>query len=292
MWVLAFDAGCSACRDISRSVEEAGAGKLTVLPLAHPDVRAVLGPDAPWTPTLLRLGGSRPRTWTGTGMAVRLARLLGPRASTRVLRALGTRRLADRPDGLGRKQFLRLGVGALVAGGMILAGRLPAFGAEATKWVAANRANLPTTYDDFARFAVPYREAICAALSPETRSRLWTEHVRRFRAANPNPTAAQAAVLDRVATLAADPATFGGARPDDAGLVESAIAAYGKDTAAALLATLGPAAPQSPDEYCNCSTESDWCGPSAGCLDIGCIQQDHCGSFWAYKCDGHCVLIP
>ncbi len=58
-WVLAFDASCSTCREISRAVKRACHGRLEVLPLNSVDVQqwraASLGPEAPWAPTLIRL---------------------------------------------------------------------------------------------------------------------------------------------------------------------------------------------------------------------------------------------
>src|SRR5919197_3957987 len=126
--VLAFDASCGTCREVSAAVAQACGGRLEVLPLAHDDVRRwraqTLGPAAPWTPTLLRVrdarvrnererddrggddrvrvgrggddrvrvgrgGDGAVRAWTGTAMGVALIRHLGPRATIQVLRALG-----------------------------------------------------------------------------------------------------------------------------------------------------------------------------------------------------------
>jgi len=56
-WVLAFDASCNTCREISAQVSSASDGKLEVLPLNHPDVQRWrqqgLGVQPPWAPTLL-----------------------------------------------------------------------------------------------------------------------------------------------------------------------------------------------------------------------------------------------
>src|SRR5882757_1299577 len=55
-WVLAFDASCGTCRQISGVAGEACDGKLEVLPLADANVRQwreqSLGVDAEWAPTL------------------------------------------------------------------------------------------------------------------------------------------------------------------------------------------------------------------------------------------------
>ncbi len=99
-WVLAFDASCATCRQVSAVVVQACEGRLEVLPLSRPDVRSwreqALGAEPRWVPTLLRVEGDKARAWTGVGMAMPLARRLGPAATVRVLRGLGQmRRQAD-----------------------------------------------------------------------------------------------------------------------------------------------------------------------------------------------------
>lgn len=76
-WVLAFDASCATCREISAAIGQACDGKLEVLPLAGVPVQqwreAAMGPDAPWAPALLRVrADGRVRAWTGVGMGVAL----------------------------------------------------------------------------------------------------------------------------------------------------------------------------------------------------------------------------
>lgn len=142
-FVLAFDASCGKCAAMSSAVRESCDGKLEVLPLAHPDVKRwreqSFGATAPWTPTLLRVQGQTVRAFTGTGMVIPLVHWLGPRSTVRVLRTLGSLRL-NRPsgeaadasgiEGMGRKRFLRLGAGLVVAAGVTLAGRTPALAGE------------------------------------------------------------------------------------------------------------------------------------------------------------------
>ncbi|MFJ3818129.1 chitin binding peritrophin-A domain-containing protein [Streptomyces sp. NPDC090056] len=98
-----------------------------------------LGAAAPWTPTLLRVQEQTVEAFTGTGMVLPLVRRLGPRSTMRVLRALGSLRLnraggeadgAVDVGGMGRKRFLRLGAGLVVAAGVTLAGRTPALAGE------------------------------------------------------------------------------------------------------------------------------------------------------------------
>ncbi|WP_163570138.1 hypothetical protein [Fodinicola feengrottensis] len=120
-WVLAFDATCGTCTKISTAVSQACGGRLKILPLSRDDVRGwrqeALGENPPWAPTLIQLTDGRPRAWTGTRMTARLARLLGPRSSMRVVRALGQLRhetLTPRPStAVGRRQLLKFGAAGI-----------------------------------------------------------------------------------------------------------------------------------------------------------------------------------
>src|SRR5689334_14186033 len=113
--VLAFDASCARCRQISAAVAHASGDRLEVLPLNNAEVRAWrerwFGERAPWVPTLVRVVGDDIQVWTGRGMVVPLVRGLGPRSTVRVLRALGELREqrpepATGPGVVGRKRFL------------------------------------------------------------------------------------------------------------------------------------------------------------------------------------------
>ena len=90
--VLGFDAGCSACSDLARRIEQRTGDRLAVRDLADPEVRRwrseALGDNAPWSPTLLEVGGSGVRAWVGWRMGWALGRLLGPATTLRVMRAL------------------------------------------------------------------------------------------------------------------------------------------------------------------------------------------------------------
>ncbi|MFD3532618.1 chitin binding peritrophin-A domain-containing protein [Streptomyces sp. NPDC058664] len=140
-WVLAFDASCGKCTTMSKAVSEACGGKLEILPLTHPQVRQwreqSQGATAPWAPTLLRAGEESVGAWTGLAMAWPLVRRLGPRSTSRVLRALGRLRLNPQPQqsapagaGVDRKRLLQLGAGLIVAAGVTFAGRTPAIAGE------------------------------------------------------------------------------------------------------------------------------------------------------------------
>lgn len=310
-WILAFDASCGTCREISQAVDVAADGKLDVLSLSHPDVRQwrarALGADAPWAPTLIRVGADV-AAWTGVGMTTRLVRSLGPRASIRVLRALGElkhRKTAAHPTAMGRRRALRIGAGAALAAGMIIAGQVPSFGATAESWVAKNPGKLPTDYDEFSSYSLTYRKAIFRALPSQVRSRLWVEQFQRYRSAHPGLTAGQRAVLDRSAAIAADPSTHAVALTEAKhrefqDIAASARQEFGGQEATALFTTLGPAEnavfaprPMATDsDDCTCNTGDDWCIDTK-CTTYritGCTWQGWgCGQQWVYICDGMCV---
>lgn len=310
-WILAFDASCGTCREISQVVGMAAEGKLEVLPLGRADVREwreqALGPDARWTPTLLRIEDTTVAAWTGAGMSVQLVRSLGLRSSIRVLRALGELKhqtSAAHPTGVGRRRALRIGAGAALAAGMVIAGQVPSFGATAAGWVAKNPGKLPHDYDEFSSYSLTYRRAIFRALPAQVRSQLWVEQFRRYRAAHPELTAAQRAVLDRAEAIAADPSTHSTAMTEAKHATfqqfgAAAREAFDAPEAAALFANLGPATsaafgpqrPASPESDCTCSTTDDWCGSPTWCFYVKdqCDFVGGCGSQWVYLCDGFCM---
>ncbi|MBB6122252.1 bacteriocin fulvocin C-related protein [Nocardiopsis algeriensis] len=310
-WVLAFDASCERCRAVSAVVEDACADRIELLPLLHPEVerwrRDALGEHAPWAPTLIRVGEGPTRAWTGPMLGMRLLARLGPASTLRLVSALSSLRAprSAGPAAVDRKGFLRLGTGLGVAVGLVLAGRTPALAesAEANEiqtWVKANRGRLPDRLDTFGSHPMAYRRAIFAELSPQARSRLWVEHLGRYRREHPNLTGAQREVLERAEELAAEPALFSEVRTgpdaelDD--LTRSAIAAYGEQEAHALLATLGP--PESAvmsensvmaaKENCTCSIHSDWCRGTSWCRLSGCKYNLGCGTLFLSVCNGHC----
>ncbi|CAM3505683.1 bacteriocin fulvocin C-related protein [Stackebrandtia soli] len=312
-WVLAFDASCGTCREVSEVVLNACDGRLEVLPLSRPDVeewrRRALGEDPEWTPTLLRVSEGNVTAWTGAGMALPLTRRLGVKASVRVLQALGKLRddvrnpLADSDGGTARRRFLQLGAGLAVAGGIVLAGRTPAFADDrcvaAREWVQANLDRLPTTYADLTRYQMDYRRAIFSELTPDVQSALWVEHLNLYRAGHPTMTPEQDALMDRFIEVARDTTTFSATEPSAAvsELRDLAIEAFGKDEAAAILANLGPAlstgiaSDVTPNAACTCSYFSDYCASGRYCTKRYKTCSDTssgCGSYWVYACNGLC----
>ncbi|QBD74800.1 hypothetical protein EPA93_01835 [Ktedonosporobacter rubrisoli] len=309
-WVLAFNASCGTCRAISERVAQACDGKLEVLPLTDSKVEEwreqALGPQAPWAPTLLRVSeqDSQVQAWTGPAMGIWLVRRLGLKSTMRVLAALERLRRGEEEqlakpvnEGvIGRAQFLKLCAGGVVAAGLIMMGKVPAFAAgdgklwaEAQAWVKANQDHLPATYDELIARPMAYRKAIYRASPLSVRARFWEEQLKRFRAAHPNCTPEQEAFLERAHQLV---------RTNFASLTDAdkkaAIDAFGKEQAHALFATLGPAestpamSPARPaDDVCNCTVGHDWCSDST-CHWYSCAQEGGCGAFWQYTCNGLC----
>ncbi|MEU0126637.1 MULTISPECIES: bacteriocin fulvocin C-related protein [unclassified Streptomyces] len=340
-WVLAFDDGCGTCREISAVVEEVSQGRLRVMPLRNPEVERWrtqrFGAQPPWAPTLFRLSdapGAEERgvlgAWTGPRMAAPLMRVLGPRSALRVLHALGglRRRAAGKPDALpdaprgraavSRAQFLRYTGGAVVAAGLVLTGKTPAFAAQeeesAHKWAArrVGEGRLPQTYGEVVRYPQAYRKAVHSASTPQVRSALWSDHLSAFEGSRKDLLPAQRSVLRDARSVAAEPSNFvrakgseGVAEPLKGRLEElhrDAVDAFGAAGAHAMLANLGPAGASEqasggvhvmiPD--CGCSVRDPYC--VLGACEAGngrCrVIVDDCGTFYAFDCDGGCPGIP
>jgi len=275
-WVLAFDASCATCRHIAAAVGHACGGKLEILPLSDPAVRLWLDQGIGRrraVPTLFRVDGERVRMWTGTALSLRLVRTLGPRASMRVLQALGSLGQqasagATEPPatGLSRKRFFELGAGGVIAVGMLVLGNTPASADPSSGWIK---------------------------LTPAQRSAAWVAHLEQSRLGQPAMTVPQLAVWTQALALAANPANFvtGGPIPAIAGAVsDQAIAAFGLERARAIFATLGPSDPPistARAPTCSCSTLSDYC--SARCRSGGCTRTaGGCGFLYYYDCNGQC----
>lgn len=324
-WVLAFDASCGTCRQVSTVVARTCEGKLEVLPLAHPDVERwraeALGAGRPWAPTLIKVAGDRVRAWTtGPAMGLHLVTRLGPRSVVRLLTTFGQLDRAEAAaargraagTGMRRAAFLRLVVGTGVAVGLVVAGRTPAFarGTSAEmRWVEANADRLPRGYEELSGFSPAYRRAIFTRLSPATRSQLWVEHLARYAARHPELTAEHRSILDRASAMAAEESTFQLDLADRsaidrraAAITTDAMRVFGRDEARLALATLGPAAdgteaePDGPPS-CSCQSGAPFCVCLGPC-DCGnppayypffCYSTSSgCGYLWLQPCDGRC----
>ena len=317
-WVLAFDASCATCREVSHAVAQACDGRLKVSPLADERVQAwrnqALGEQAQWEPVLFKVTDTGVRAWTGRAMGLALVRCLGPVSTARVLVALGRLRNGEsQPSegqaGMGRAQFLRFGAGAALALGLVAAGRMPAFAADGSAavdaWLRKNKDQLSYRYDDVVAHPLQYRRAIFRESTPAVRSQLWTQQLTRYRAAHPELTAGQTDVLDQALKLASDESTFamdGAGQPEVhqrfADLQTSAIREFGQDSTYALFAMLGPDSESYTSRTlmgtqladCGCSKDSPLCGRGQQCWDPhGCNYRTGCGWFWRYGCDGVCV---
>jgi hypothetical protein len=128
--ILAFDASCGTCSRIAARVAEICGHRFRISNLSDPGIaelrRGALGPDAPWTPTLFDPSTTPPRAWTGKALAVRLAAVIGPRKSWRVLKAIGAiheeGRIGNHRDGtsrISRARFLG-GIPLAVSGAGLL----------------------------------------------------------------------------------------------------------------------------------------------------------------------------
>lgn len=309
-WILAFDASCGTCRHVAQMVACECEEKLDIRPLEDEDVsrwrQEALGADPPWAPTLIKIDRGQAQAWTGLGMAIRLLNRLGPRATVRLLRKFGEqRRRSKNPiatgGGLGRKDFLRLGTGAVAAVALVALGKTPAFAdpgkrlQAAQAWVRANPDKVPQGYDDLAPFDSLYRKVILQELKPTHRARLLAEHISRRSAALPPMSAEQTSVLERVTHLLADERVFTQAWRDEhhatlEELKDASIAAFGRDTARKLFGTIGPEPIETFGQACECSTESDWC--AVVCIYDGrdrCIHLTRgCGFLHDYPCNGCC----
>ncbi|GAA0593290.1 hypothetical protein GCM10010174_05510 [Kutzneria viridogrisea] len=188
---------------------------------------------------------------------------------------------------------------------MILAGRTAAFAerkcAAIDSWIEANKERLPEHYDAIIAYPMEYRMAIFSALSTESKSRFWLEHLNRYRTTHPGLTAEQVKVLDSATAIAGTQSTFERTLDPDMSrrlgdLKEAAVEAFGYNEARALIATLGP-----PDESaasraslldkpsCQCSDRDNWCSNNQYCGKTNnCQRHKGCGSLGLYVCNGLC----
>ncbi|MFE1795535.1 bacteriocin fulvocin C-related protein [Streptomyces sp. NPDC059517] len=248
-------------------------------------------------------------------MALPLVRLLGFRSSLRVLAALGRLRESvhdpyARPaqsSGMSRKHFLRIGAGAMMAGGILVAGNAPAFADQrksaAAAWVAANKNRLPRTYPEIITYSVDYRREIYRELPATVRGKLWREHLRTYRVGHAEFTPAESAAFQKVEAAFAKDSMFEDgrtSRPEalraDENMRRELVAAFGEEEAYAIAASLGPSprlsepTGQTLIPICTCSSQSDWCSGGSWCGSVTCQTTTGCGTAWQYKCTGICEI--
>ncbi len=310
--ILAFDASCGKCTQISQRVAEVAGDRLEILPLTHPEVeswrRDAFGNNAPWVPTLVRINDGRSRVFIGRRMAFPLMRTLGPRATLRVISTLGEFAVGesksvsrDAGSPMARKAFLRLGAGVVAAGGMILAGQNVSFASaderRMREWFAANSSNLPQQYNEIVALPAEYRRHVLATLSPQAKSQAWLENIAAFRRSHPHLSPTQNAVLDQARTTMSNPDLF----VKSSGLADKlAQSTLPEDVKQAFepadrwfVLSLGPevAAPGSVASTCQCSGQADFCSGNTNCLtSSGVCSATPAGCGWGglYRCDGLC----
>lgn len=150
------------------------------------------GGGAEWAPTLLAVDGDQVRAWTGTGLSLRLARLMGPADSLRVVRALRGLDGLRSPERRGiLKAVPGLALGTFLVTGWLATSPAQAVsrakGSKVSRWVQANAARLPTRYAEFVSYPADYRRAVYGALSAPARSDLWVAHFAHYRKTVPGP---------------------------------------------------------------------------------------------------------
>ncbi|MEV1023211.1 bacteriocin fulvocin C-related protein [Streptomyces sp. NPDC050264] len=280
-------------------------GTLATAGLTEPRIRGLraraLGEGAEWAPTLLAVDGDQVRAWTGTALSLRLARLLGPSDSLRVVRALRDLDVLRSPSRRGiLKAVPGLALGTfLVTGGLATSPAQAVTrskGSKASRWVKANPGRLPSGYSEFASYPADYRRAIYGALSPSDRSELWVAHFANHRKTHPALSAEQSAVLDDATRLA--PQIIAGRRQGAAvdGLETAAVAAFGASEARAILRTLGPADTQGAasrrDQGIQAVDCNSQCAGTGSCDTVcydSCNWSDYgCGPLWLGPCSGFC----
>lgn len=162
----------------------------------------------------------------------------------------------------------------------------------AARWVAAHRAELPTTLGQISRYPILYRRAIYDVLPPATRQALWREHLQGFLApGQPLNEAQRAAVRESIERLPA----FTAAHPDRAVTDpwrDHLKTLFDVPTYRRVFGTLGPqpapvrqAAAKRPE--CDCESDYD-CGGFGTCTYSPCSFTTGCGPFWSYLCTGVC----
>jgi hypothetical protein len=315
-WILAFDASCGRCRQIAEIAARVAGDRMQVLPLTHPDVMRWrmqgFGNNPPWAPTLLRvasMGGVQ--GWAGAAMVGPIVRLLGVGSVIQLLRGLGSLPPVEPaggaeagPSHLRRRGLSPVGFAAVFAAvfvgwQMMYRPTGDGGGDDAYRWVQENLNRLPQDYDGVTAHPMNYRRAIYVHLSPDARSRLWSEQLRRYVAEHPDLTPQQREVLETAMVFAADAVNFASRASVSTGqhepLNQQADAAFGRDQATRLFAVLG--ADTSSSELipagrrgCTCSTISDKCDNSTHCDNSNqCDTNGGCGFLWSYECNGLCV---
>lgn len=133
--LLGYDANCMKCSSIASRLQTEFGDKISLLPLRSRRMthlrEELLGRDARWAPTLVKISGGQGKAYVGWQIGPPLSKELGPKGTLRVLSILGGEQLdssnrgrssnTSRNTKMPRQLFLK--GGAMVAGLALLAGR-------------------------------------------------------------------------------------------------------------------------------------------------------------------------
>lgn len=164
---------------------------------------------------------------------------------------------------------------------------------------------------------VAYRRAVLGRLGPSRSAPVWEKHILTYLALHPDLSERQVAFLNDVATLLHD-GLLSSPQPDLRSKLDKLAATSAEllppTVGRLLFVDLGPAdsdpsvkepvlgrisgwvasqlgAVSAASGGCECSRQSDWCGPFAACIDPlnTCeVTSSGCGTFLLYPCDGLC----
>jgi hypothetical protein len=320
-WILAFDAGCGRCRDLSSMIEDLSEQTIVVRPLADPDIRgwreAALGSPAPWAPTLIAVEADQVRAWVGMRMKFRLARRLGLRSTVRLLVGMGEARNAEpvgensAPDKkvFSRKSFLA-GVGGAIAAIALTPGTVAAQTnrSASARWVELNTGTLRRTHESLISLPPEHQKAFYLRFTPAQCRQFWLDNLDSHRRTTTSAvtTSGQDEAARRLSDFLRTTRIFedGVSEADHRELAELerlVKASYSPEAArtiltANLMTELEPAVLRL---NCECSPRSDYCWGSYCRDNSGCnhVPRDGvaagpltggCGTLLAYRCTGMC----
>jgi len=186
---------------------------------------------------------------------------------------------------------------------------------RALDWATAHASSLPVTLDEIAAFPPDYRRAIFRKLEPSVQAALWQDQVDRILRNESLDDEQRAEVLRMRSFIT--PANYAAATPP-AALAEmckrgsptatllgdykklfTALGAHASPTFSARAIGIGAYESWSAratalarrgngsQSYCDC-LEDSWCGCTA-CYSFFCAEQDNCGCFQLYHCNGECI---
>lgn len=328
-WVLGYDGDCESCTMIASEVDILSGGRIHVLPIFGEAFQGLLSKsgveNSQWGPILLRVREREAvKAYSGPRLGPALVSAVGPVRAVRILAALpgasgdaGTMRSSVRAPGVSRKNFLsRVAKGSLIAGGVLVASKVPAMAAvkesrEAQEWVAANRSALPSTVAEYRALTPAHQLAAYTETTEQLRSQLWVSKIDEYLEMSDGFSPSQFELLRKVREFVAKPEVFSPAISAEndpwsvtiAALDAEMIKQFGKsrsydmfsklgDEKRALLASRQGVFRAYSQPWCNCSTAAWFAGTEkcASCVSRDCRQLWlGCGRFVRYTCDTMCA---